>query len=145
MKKRQIPPRVFFNASVIIAGLISPTGGSAKLLKWAKSHKVRGLISEIILQEVKKHKNKIGQDEKEIEKRIDSIFFPIVSRPENTQVEEYRHITTDYGDAHVLASSIATKSKFLVTLDQKHLLILQKKFKKVKIVSPKQLIEMLSR
>ncbi len=59
-------------------------------------------------------------------------------------VEKYKNITTDYGDAHVLASAISSKCKFLVTLDQKHLLILQNKFEKVKIVSPKQLIEMLS-
>jgi predicted nucleic acid-binding protein len=47
----------------------------------------------------------------------------------------------DHGDAHVLASCQEHKAEFLVTLDQKHLLILQDKIKAFKIVSPKHLIE----
>ncbi|MBI5123209.1 hypothetical protein HZA75_05110, partial [Candidatus Roizmanbacteria bacterium] len=46
MEKNLKTPIVFFNASVIIAGFISPTGGSAKLLQWTKENKITGVISE---------------------------------------------------------------------------------------------------
>lgn len=55
---------------------------------------------------------------------------------------KFSKIVIDAGDAHVLASCRETKAQFLVTLDKKHLLILGKKIKWTKIVSPGELIEL---
>ena len=52
MQKNINTPTVFFNASVIIAGFISINGVSAKLLGHIKENKIKGIISEIILDEV---------------------------------------------------------------------------------------------
>ncbi|OGG20937.1 putative toxin-antitoxin system toxin component, PIN family [Candidatus Gottesmanbacteria bacterium RIFCSPHIGHO2_02_FULL_40_13] len=144
MSKNKLPPRVFFNASVIIAGLNSPSGGSAKLLKYAKQKQITGIISEIIVDEVLRHWDKLKKSKSEIDKNLKMIFSSINPAPSVPEVEKWQKVVIDAGDAHVLAAAKESNSQFLVTLDQKHLLILQKKIKYFRIVSPKQLIEYLN-
>ena len=143
MSKNNRPPRVFFNASVIIAGLNSPSGGSAKLLRQAKEKQIIGIISEIIIDEVLRHSDKLKKSKSEIDKNLKMIFSSINQAPSAPEVEKWQKVVIDAGDAHVLAAAKESNSRFLVTLDQKHLLILQNKVKKFRIVSPKQLIEYL--
>lgn len=144
MKKRQYLPTVFFNASVILAGLASPSGGSAKLLKLSKQKQIRGVISEVILDETVRHAEKIGLEKATAQRLILSLFNKIEPPPKQGSVKASAMLVVDEGDAHVLASCRETKAKFLVTLDKKHLLVLQNKVKGVKIISPKQLLEYLS-
>jgi len=143
MRKGKKTPTVFFNASVIIAGFISVNGGSAKLLKYVKENKIKGVISEIIYDEVLRKSEKIGISPGEIKRKLFLIFENINKAPNEKLVQKFNNVVTDLGDSHVLASYIETKADFLVTLDKKHLLILTKKIKGLKIVSPKQLIERL--
>ena len=143
MQKNIKTPTVFFNASVIIAGFISINGGSAKLLGHIKENKIKGIISEIILDEVLRKSEKIGLSPNEVKKKLFVIFDNIEKAPDENLVKKFNSIVIDLGDSHVLASSIEAKTDFLVTLDKKHLLILTKKIKGLKIVSPKQLIKMI--
>lgn len=136
-------PRVFFNASVILAGLKNPTGGSGKLLMWAKKKKINGVISEIIVQEVIRYAGKLGKDKEKVKKEIVAIFYKTYSPPRKFWVEKYKKIMIDWGDAHVLASSVQEECKYLVSLDRKHILSLQGKIKEISIVSPKQVIHLL--
>lgn len=136
--------RVFFNASVILAGFRSPAGGSAKLLSWSKVKKINGVVSEIVVDEVIRYTPKIGFEKDEVERLIKTIFDRVETAPKAETVEKYRKLVIDSGDAHVLASCCEVEAKFLVTLDKKHLLILQKKIKWVRIVSPEELIKILS-
>lgn len=141
---RKTPPLVFFNASVVLAGLYSPSGGSAKLLKWTKQKLIRGLISEIVMDEVLRHTQKIGFIKEQLQKDVTAIFHQISPAPSSGAVREYYDRVLDLGDAHILASCKQLGVDFLVTLDKKHLLSLSEKIKTFKIVSPKQLIEFLS-
>lgn len=50
----------------------------------------------------------------------------------------------DEGDAHVLATCKEQNIKYLVTLDQKHLLILKGKINGLNILTPGELIKLLS-
>ncbi|OGG31349.1 putative toxin-antitoxin system toxin component, PIN family, partial [Candidatus Gottesmanbacteria bacterium RIFCSPLOWO2_01_FULL_46_9] len=136
MRRKNLKPRVFFNASVILSGLHSPSGGSGKLLALVKQKQISGIISEIILDEVLRHADKIGLKKTTVEKRILSLFTPVYPAPKHEFVQKYMYIVLDQGDAHVLASSHKTNADFLVTLDKKHLLILQNKMKATNIVSP---------
>ncbi len=129
-------PKVFFNASVILAGLKSPTGGSGKLLHWCRNQKINGVISEIVADEVARHADKIGFKSTHIRLAIKTIFNQITEAPKEKNVAKFSKIVIDPGDAHILASCYEIKPDFLVTLDKKHLLILQKKIKWMKIVSP---------
>ena len=125
--------KVLFNASVIIAGHFSPDGGSGKLLSWVKSEKITGVIRETILDETKRHLEK-----------YEPIFREIAPAPNKTSVEKYQKIVVDPGDAHLFATAQETGTNYLVSLDKKHVLSLQGKVKKPKLVSPKELIELLS-
>lgn len=139
MRKRKIPI-VLFNASVVLAGLKSPFGGSAKLLSWCKNKKIQGLISEVILDEIVRNTSRIGLS-REVIKDLGSLF-DIKIAPQKENVDFFRGIVSDFGDAHVLASCREENADFLVTLDKKHLLVLKNKVKAFKIISPGELIEM---
>lgn len=142
MPKSKIP-KVFFNASVILAGLKSPSGGSGKILKWGRQKKIKALASELILDEVLRNMVRVGLPKDQVLKSAKEIFL-IVPAPGASLVKSLHKVSVDVGDSHVLAGSTETKADFLVTLDKKHLLILKDKIKEFKIVSPGELIEFLS-
>ena len=142
MRKSKKIPLVFFNASVILAALHSPKGGSAKLIRWCQENKIKGIINEIIVDEALRNIHKIGKNKKDLAKLIAS-FEKIIKSPEEREINHFKKVVIDEGDAHVITSSVQTRADFLATLDKKHLLVLQNKIKKPKIVSPKQLIEKL--
>ena len=136
--------RVFFDASVIIAALLSPTGGSSQLLKYIKFGKITAITSQTVIEEIleedktpriKKSKTQIGQfiaDSKLIVRKPITI----------DEIEPYQGLV-DVEDAHLIAGANLTKCGYLVTLDKKHLLRpdIQKKFLPLKIVSPGELLE----
>lgn len=144
MKKDANLPRVFFNASIIVAGLRNRQGGSGKIIGWVRKGKIAGFISEIILDEVTKNAVVTGISVHKIVTLLENIFT-ITPAPSMAYYEKYKDIVTDLGDTHVIAGADETKCDFLVTLDKKHLLILKDKIKKIKIMSPKELIENLFR
>lgn len=134
---------VLFNASVILAGLKSPSGGSGKLLLWVKQGRIKGVISEIILDEVLRNAERVGFTRERVEKSTNDTFTQISPTPKEKIVEQFKEKVLDLGDAHVLASAKEKRVQFLVTLDKKHLLVLKDKIKIFKIVLPGQLIELL--
>ena len=144
MKKNKKAPLVFFNASVVIAGIKSPKGGSGKLLSWIKNKRIKGIISEIIRQEIIKNAPKINIRNKNLQTKTDQVFPVIIKEPDKKTVDQFLKIITDAGDAHVLASAQETKADFLVSLDKKHILILKRKIKNFQIISPGELIEKLN-
>lgn len=143
--KKPKPTLIFLNASVVLAGMRSPQGGSALVLKWIKKRKIRGLISEIILEEIKRNAPKIKLDIRQTEKTLEKIFPCPKPAPSIISVANQSSNVIDVGDAHVLASCQELKPDFLVTLDKKHLLILKEKIKWIKIVTPGELIEILKK
>ncbi len=135
--------KVFFNASVILAGLRSPSGGSAKLLDWVKKGKVEGFISEVVLDEVLKHVVKVGLTEKLVMEKLKVVAMKIAPAPEKVG-NKYFGMVKDLGDIHLFVSAEFLKVDYLVSLDKKHVLSLVGKIKKFGIVSPGELIEKLS-
>lgn len=144
-KQKNLKPKVLFNASVVLSGINSPKGGSAVILDLVKTRKINGVISEIIFDEILRHSSKFDLTIEEISNFCLEIFSEVSSAPIQKEIEEYLKVVIDDGDAHVLASSKKEKADYLVTLDKKHLLILRGKIKGLKIVSPGELIEILSR
>lgn len=140
--KRENQPRVFFNASVILAGCASPRGGSAKLLAWVKQRKLIGIISEIVYDEAIRNASKLHLGVPMVERVLRS--FHLVPAPSKVAVIRFEGIVVDVGDAHLLASCAELKTKFLVTLDRKHLLVLEGKIRDLSIISPRGLIEKFS-
>ncbi len=145
MKRKRNIPIVFFNASVILSGIHSPSGGSGKLLTLVKQRRINGIMSEIILDEAVRHANKINLNTSTITMLVHGIFSTIQAAPNKKIVLNLTNLVIDAGDAHVLASAKETHAQWLVTLDKKHLLILQKKIRWIKIVSPKELLEQITK
>lgn len=116
-----------------MAGIFSSSGGSAKVSNFVKEGKIVGVISEVILDEVFRHT-----------KKFDSETWQIIPAPGEKIVKKYDKIVVDQGDSHVLASAEESKASLLVTLDKKHLLILKGKIKGLKILTPGELIKLLS-
>ena len=44
--------RVYFDASIIIAALLSPKGGSSELLKFVKKGIIKGITSQTVIEEI---------------------------------------------------------------------------------------------
>jgi|SRR3989338_4331021 len=139
MRRKQKGLKVLFNASVVLAGIKSPTGASGELIRWVKGRKMNGVISELILEEAVRHADKIGLSVEEMRAKSKSIF-EISPAPGEEIVEVYKRVVIDFGDAHVLAAAVTEKCNVLVTLDKKHLLVLKGKVKGVRILSPGELI-----
>lgn len=134
--------RVFFDASVIIASLLSSTGGSSKLFEFVKKDKFVGITSQTALEEVLDKTEKIKKSKEEIEDFV--VKSGLIVRKSITfkEVIPYQGLV-DIEDAHLIAGAVLTKSSHLVSLDKKHLLRkdIQKKFLPLSIVSPKELLQ----
>ena len=136
--------RVFFDASVIIAALLSPNGGSSQLLKYVQLSKIAGITSQTVIEEILEEDKfkKIKKSQREIEQFI--VDNRLIIRKQITigEIEPYQGLV-DIEDAHLIAGANLTRCRHLVTLDKKHLLRpdIQKKFLPLKIVSPGQLLE----
>ncbi len=129
--------KVLFNASVVLAGLRSKNGASGELLKLVNNRKIIGFISQMIFEEIIRHSEKLGLDQKTVEQQVVNIFAENITKfPQEKTVGKYYSQVSDPGDAHVLASYEEEKCDVLVTLDKKHLLILQGKIKGINIYSP---------
>lgn len=134
--------RIYFDASVIIAALLSSSGGSAKVLHSVKSRKIVGITSQTVVAEILEKTNKLGKSDTEIEEFITQSNL-IVRKPISfDEVSQYRGLI-DIDDAHLIAGATLTKCTHLVTLDKKHVLRsdVQERFLSLRLVSPKELIK----
>lgn len=143
MKKPKKPLKVLFNASVILSGLKSPSGGSGVLLKWSREGVIDAIVSELIINEVAKNISKLRISKPNYKEMLKRSFIEVSPPPDVRQVRKYKNIVSDFGDAHLFASAQELKVDYLVSLDKKHVLSLKKKFRKPKIVNPGELIETL--
>ena len=113
--------RVYFDASVIIASLLSPTGGSSRLFKYVKDNKLIGITSQTALDEVFEKTEKIKKSKIEIETFIAKSGLLVRKHIALKEIEPYKDLI-DVEDAHLIAGAALTKSTHLVSLDKKHLL-----------------------
>ncbi len=133
--------KIFLDASVIIPALLSPTGGSAKLIKFIKLKAVIGITSQNVIEEVERNSVKIGKNPQEIRQFINDNLILIRNKVTSTETKLYKSIVVEK-DVHVVTGARLTKCDFLVTLDQKHLLKQEvvRAAKPLKITTPKELL-----
>lgn len=140
--------RVFFDASVLIAALLSPQGGSSSLLQYARLGGIFGITSQTVIDEILEEDKpgKLKKTREEIEIFIAESGLLIQERITLEEIVEYEG-KIDAEDAHVVAGANLTKCSYLVTLDKKHLLRddIKAQCLPLMIVSPKELLEELLR
>jgi predicted nucleic acid-binding protein len=136
--------RVFFDASVIIAALLSPTGGSALLFQFIKTGLIVGLTSQTVIAEVfgEDKPGKIDKYREEIEQFIANSGLVVREAITPTDIAPYQDRIAAK-DAHLIAGANLTKCLYLVSLDKKHVLKdeIREQFLPLKIVNPKEFIE----
>lgn len=111
------------------------------MLGWAKSGKIIGVTSEIVLDEARIHAKRIRLSSGSLEKKVFD-HLKVCRAPKSVD-KKYSKLVTDIGDIHLFTSSEKLKADYLVSLDKKHVLSLNKKIRKFKIVSPGDLITQL--
>jgi len=136
---------VFFDDSIIIASLLSPTGGSSKLISYVHAGKIRGITSQTVIDEVLSHSLKIGLSEQKILTFIVESKLLVRKRIIGKEIESISKHMIDPDDAHVFAGAILTSSDILISLDKKHILHpdIQIQFSTLDICSPKELLSQL--
>lgn len=120
--KRSKPPKIFLDSSVIIAAVLSPSGGSFCLFQEAKLNRIRIYISQFIFTEV------ITVLQRKYPAKLSSFYELIRETPINfvkdpspkSVVTLTSFIHPD--DAPILAAAINSKPDFLITWDKKHFL-----------------------
>lgn len=136
--------KVFFDASVIIAAMLSPTGGSSLLFEYIKINRIIGITSLTVIDEIFKEDKykKLKKSKEEMEQFIASSGLLIREKVTTSEIAPYQD-QIDIEDAHLIAGANLTKCGYLVSLDKKHLINeeIQKRFLPLKIVSPKELLE----
>lgn len=138
-------PKVYFDASVIIAALLSSSGGSAKLVTCIHPGLIAGITSQTVIDEVLEHSEKMNISPGEIQDYIALSSIVVRKRVTTEEIKPYRQ-EVDPDDAHVVAGALLTNCAYLVTHDKKHLLKpeIQKHFKPLHILSPKELLRILT-
>lgn len=136
--------RVYFDASVIIAALLSPQGGSSCLFEYIKHGRIVGITSQTVIDEIldEEVRAKIKKSQEEIESFITQSKLLVRERITLDEIGSYKG-QIDVSDAHLVAGANLTKCSHLVNLDKKHLLRenVQENFLPLRIISPKALLE----
>ncbi len=136
---------VFLDASAILSGLISPAGGSGKLLAAGTKKKTKLIATEKIIREVAGNLNKVNVQAKTLEGLLSSRIIQVINTPSEEKIVKFMPIINDPDDAHVLAGAVHSKATILISLDKKYILVpkVKKALKPIKVFQPKQFWEWL--
>lgn len=134
--------KIFLDASVIIAAMLSPTGGSAKVIKLGKLGSWAQVASQTVIDEVYEHTQKINKTKDEINQFIKNNDILIRKRVTKLEAEDLAGLI-DPTDAHLIAGAKLTDCDYLMTLDKKHLLKMdiKNRFKPLKMVNPEEFLQ----
>jgi predicted nucleic acid-binding protein len=117
-------PRLFLDASALIAASASPDGGSSLVVESCILGKAKALVSRLVLREVERNiRNKLGEETMlRYYNILGSLDLELVPLPPPSAIRRAAELVADK-DAHVLAAAREGEATHLITLDRKHLLI----------------------
>ena len=114
-------PRLFLDASVLIAAAGSEQGGSSLILAICRENKAQAVGSRIVLLEAERNiREKLGGDALlRYYQQVANLDLELVSPPTPGECEAQARII-NAKDAHVLAAAVKGRVDVLLTLDRKH-------------------------
>jgi len=120
---------VFLDASVIIAAILSPRGGSSRVLSESKMRGFHLITSLYAYEESftalqQKYPHFLGR------LRSSSLSFELIENPPEDFYKQFSAVI-DSKDLVIIASAVAAKTNVLLTLDKKHFLLNRKLRKQV--------------
>ena len=121
MKSPPTMIRIFFDTSILLASLRSPSGGSSELLRYAVAGAVSGYLSDDVLEEIARHVHEVGP---ELRSRLLNYLAAIPFTVISVSAWEVRSAMafTAAKDSAIVAAAEKAGVDFLVTLDKRHLL-----------------------
>lgn len=112
--------RIFLDSSVVFSAALSPSGASFALLVRALRGEVEIIVSNLVLDEVRRNLEKKSPDVLPDWEQILAALAPLVVDPTPTAVRNAAEYT-EAKDAPLVAAAIAAKVDYFVTLDKRHL------------------------
>lgn len=114
-------PRLFLDASVLVAAADSATGASAFVVETCQRGLTRAVSSRPVLLEAERNiRNKMGSNPLlRFYEALGLLDLEIVPDPTSREIEAHAQII-HAKDAHVLAAASGAGVDFLLTLDRKH-------------------------
>lgn len=130
----------FLDASVILSGLASGSGGSRALFEAAKTKKLKLLTTPLVVQEVAEHLDKIGVNQQDLEALFNKRTISIIPNPTEEKINRFGGVTKDPDDAHVLAGAVVSGANFLISLDKAHIVTprVKRALRPLLVFSPKE-------
>jgi predicted nucleic acid-binding protein len=130
---------VFLDACVIIAAVHSPSGGSALVIEICRGHRFKAAVTVKVLLEARVNiADKFSSRELIHFYQLLAALDPeMIAVPVAEKLIEYKSLVAQK-DAHVLAAALQCGSKYLITLDRRHLMTpeILKAGLAIKIVTP---------
>ena len=125
--------RLFFDASVLVAGSHSTIGGSALLLEACKARGFRAqLTSAILLESLRTLREFPLLSQQRFQRSLAEVSWELLPVPPHEVLDVYiRYV--DPKDAHVLAAAVEGGAEFLLTLDRRHILAAAESVKKANL------------
>ena len=136
--------KVFIDSSVIIAGLISDEGGSAKILALCESGVVEGWISDKVIEEINEViARKFPELNIHFKKVVKIAKLKMVKNLNKKLVKEAEEWISDSNDAPILAAAKFAKVDVLLTLDIRHFIrdVEVTKKSKLQIMTPGEFLQ----
>ena len=136
--------KLFFDASVLIAGAHSPTGGSGYLLEACRRGRFKPMVTRFVLIEAERNiKAKLGEEDLlRFYQLLGEMDFAIEPPVSGREIASYSHLIEEK-DAHVLVAAVRSGAQFLLRLDTRHFMTerLSKADLGLIIVTPGQFIK----
>lgn len=117
----KVPPRIFLDASVLIAAAGSRTGASTLVLALCRHGHARAVSSRLVLLEAERNiRDKLGEEALlRFYAEIAALDIELREAPSQDDISRQAPIIGPK-DAHVLAAALQTRVEVLLTLDRKH-------------------------
>ena len=137
--------RVFLDASVLVAGSGSLTGGSGAILRLLEFNvpNLQGVVSRQILVEAERNiKKKLPRGLKRYQEIIANIHLEVEADPKEEDIRSCAQLIS-LKDAPILAAAINAQADFFVTLNTKHFMThrLEDACLNMKIVTPGEFLQ----
>jgi len=115
--------RVFLDTSVVIAAVLSPSGGFRKLFRLAEAGALRLVVGPIVLRECEDVvRSKAPSTAPQLAQLLANARVETSSAPSTRQIKTAKSYVRYSPDAYVLAESIQAQPDWFVTHDKEHFL-----------------------
>jgi len=114
-------PKIFLDTSVIIAAVMSPTGGARLLFHLSQAETIRLVVGKGVLKETEEVlQRKAPHLLSLLAQLLDEANIEVERAPASKQMRRAKSLIEYMPDANVLAQAISAKPDWLISHDKEH-------------------------